>query len=168
MTFSSGGSRWVPADDSNTVFTVRLMVQGSISTPIPNIVGTLPLEFNVTTRSLSIPKGLELHGHMPEVCFAHSLAWWKDICYGFRLDTELARDMITYMGTCDTKAHVPVFSESTRIYPSRHLWNPDPLLLNDKYVIRILLGTFYIACFDNDSNRPTVDESFFDMGRVFL
>ena len=163
-----GVSPFVSADDSNTLFTLRLNVIDSCPQPAFTQTGTLHLQFNAKTCDLSIWEGPALRGHDPQSRFSNSLAWWKDTCYGFKPDTEATGDMITYMGTLDTEAWAPIVSEPKCAYLTKPIFYQEPLLVNEKYVIRAVPGIVYLACFHENSNRPKADDSFFDMGRVLV
>lgn len=167
MIFWPGKSLFVPADDSNTLFTLRLQVLKGGHDPSSSRSGTLVLQFNAKTYELSVLKGLGPRSHNLPIRFDHSVAWWKDTCYGFKVDTDIG-DMVAYMGTCDTEAYVPIVSEPKKSHNAHEVYYSDPLLVNEKYVVRCVPGSVYLACFheNSNSNRPTGEGTFFDMGEL--
>jgi hypothetical protein len=164
LSFWPGVTAFVPVDDSDTIFAVRLRVMDRCSNSIPTRTGTLLLGFDEKTQNLRIWEGSMIRGHDSRVLENCSLTWWKDTCYGFDVG---AADIITYMGTEDMAACAPIISEPRLGVMADHL-SDAPLLLNEKYLVRAMPKNIYVLCFHENSNRPKDGDSFLEAEELKL
>jgi len=126
------------------------------------------LRFDEKANDLRIWEGSELELVTDEHEYG-AMAWWNDICYGFKSHTAL-RHLIAYRGTSDTQSYRPIIlTEKLDETAAANILRPT--MVNGHYVIRIFDGCAYVLFFDDDDDhgngrRPKENGSFFDIGEV--
>jgi hypothetical protein len=161
----SSTNRFIPVDYTETVVAIRILEQSRTNS-------SFLLRFNQDENDLSVWKDSKAVREDGSWYTNGSIAWWKDTRYGTVWDEyDEQRDMIAYLGTSDARHYTPIVSKSRDTAMAHAFKNAnEPILMNDKYLVHNAVDSFYLLCFDDDSQDkwPKNSGSFFGIGELEL
>ncbi|EUC37125.1 hypothetical protein COCCADRAFT_33580 [Bipolaris zeicola 26-R-13] len=159
-----GVTPFVPVDDSGNVFAARVDARNPNSQLINPSIASLLLRFDTQTNDLRVWEDPIYHSNSPRGIDNYRSSWWKDTCYGFHPSMETL-NIITYMGTQDKAACTPMTFD-----PHSEVTNVDiptvPLMVNERYVVRVMAENIYLLCFHESFVRPTTGNFSFKHGTI--